>query len=411
LAYCKKCGCELNPGANFCPNCGESTSQSSVVSQDGKGNEVTTSSKPQVQKVASTQKKTKVAHKRKRKEPIHYDWWVKVLLVIGGCLLIYSLLEISNNSIIVWGANFVGCLAMLYAIVTILIGKSEIDSYGAKVLAIVSLLWFPIMKGLDYWETADAKDRVENFRYFSDALPSNGSRLFVAEKTKPYGSKNVTLKRIILYEKDGEMDYQLEGVTSSGRHYSEKGGWSDDQSKTYQAVTYNYTHLCAGNMLTECTNYFIDYEGKVFFCTGIYADDEDVANAFKRGPIAKLRIATDKEVEDWQHGNSGEAGDKGAITIEPKSQEEKDYADKGYKDGAEFGSVGGLLGDFGGMLDMADAVGVTGDEMDSAIRKTATSNFVSKYESSISSNKERLKEIYIQHYIEGFKSTTKTSNN
>ena len=83
MGYCKKCGLELNNGANFCPNCGESTSQSSVVSQDGKVNEVMTSSKPQAQRVDSTHKKTKVAHKRKKKEPIRDDWWVKIALVIG----------------------------------------------------------------------------------------------------------------------------------------------------------------------------------------------------------------------------------------------------------------------------------------------------------------------------------------
>ena len=38
MAYCKKCGEELNPGAKFCPNCGEATSMSneSIQEQEGK---------------------------------------------------------------------------------------------------------------------------------------------------------------------------------------------------------------------------------------------------------------------------------------------------------------------------------------------------------------------------------------
>lgn len=411
MAYCKKCGWELNTGANFCPNCGESTSQSSVSPQEVKSNEVTTSSKPKAQKATSTQKKTKVAHKRKRKEPIHYDAWVKIALVIGSCLMAYSLFDISTNSYVIWGANILGCLSIIYASVLILLGKSEIDNQGAMAMAVISLLWFPVMKGLDYLAGEGEKDKIEHFSDFSDVLPSNGSRMFIAEETKPYGSKNVTLKRIILYEKNDEMDYELEGVTSSGRRYSEKGGWFPDKSETYQAREYNFTKLCAGSILVECSNYFIDYQGNVYFCTGFTTSSEDVANAFSRGPIAKLRVATEEEFEKWKNGESEGSENNSSITIKPNTQEEKDYAEKGYNDGAEFGSIGGLMNGFGGMLDLADAVGVTDEEMDGAIRNAAVRKYDERYDNTTASNQERLKEIYIQHYIEGFKSKTNASNN
>ena len=410
MGYCKKCGLELNNGANFCPNCGESTSQSSVVSQDGKVNEVIASSKPQVQRVNSTHKKTKVAHKRKKKEPIHYDWWVKIALVIGGCLLIYSLFDISNSSIILWGANILGCVSILYAIAMILLGKSEIDNQGAKMLAVVSLLWLPVLKGLDYLVTADAKNSVENFSDFSDVLPTGGGQLFIAEETKPYSEKNITIKSIMLFERNDERDYQLDGATSSGRYYTEKGKWMAHNSEVYQAVEYNFTHLWDYNLMRECKNYYIDENGYVYYCAGITPSGEDVAKAFKKGAIAKLRVATEAEAEDWRQRKESGEDSNSAITIKPDTPEEKDYAEKGYNDGAEFGAVGGLMGGFGGMLDLADAVGVTEDEMEVAIRNSATRTYDEKFESPTSSKQERLKEIYIQHYIEGFKSKTKASN-
>ena len=137
---------------------------------------------------------------------------------------------------------------------------------------------------------------------------------------------------------------------------------------------------------------------------------EDVAKAFKKGAIAKLRVATEAEAEEWRQRKESGDDSNSAITIKPNTPEEKDYAEKGYNDGAEFGAVGGLMGGFGGMLDLADAVGVTEDEMEVAIRNSATRTYDEKFESPTSSKQERLKEIYIQHYIEGFKSKTKASN-
>lgn len=90
MAYCKKCGEELNPGANICPCCGESTSPSNDVEQRSESNEVTSSNKPKPQIATSTTKKVKVAHKRKKKETNHLTFWIKVALGIGAFLLLLS---------------------------------------------------------------------------------------------------------------------------------------------------------------------------------------------------------------------------------------------------------------------------------------------------------------------------------
>lgn len=183
MSYCKNCGEELNTGANYCPHCGEPTSKSSEVEQKSKDTEVKTTGKPQAQNVTSPAKKTRVAHKRKKKEPIHYDWWIKIALVIGMCLLIYSLFDISTSSLILWGTNILGCVSILYASIMILLGKSEIDNYGAKMLAIVSLLWLPVLKGMDYLATSvDTKERVEKSVNSSDVISSNDSRMTQQEQ-------------------------------------------------------------------------------------------------------------------------------------------------------------------------------------------------------------------------------------
>lgn len=403
MGYCKKCGWELNTGANFCPNCGEPTSESSVARQ-----EVKAAIKSQARKT-STAGNTKVAHKRKKKAPIRYGTWEKVALVIGGCLLIVSLFNIGMDSLLIFGVNILGCLSMLYAIVTILLRKSEITNQGAQVLAIVSLLFFPVMKGMEYLAIEDNKNKIEYFSDFSDVLPDDGSRLFIAENTKPYGMKNITIKRIVLYEKNDERDFELEGITDKGYKFTEKGGWFADKKETYQAQEYKYTHLCAGSIFKECHHYFVDYSGNVYFCTGLTVSGEDVAKAFSKVPIAKLRVATDEEIEAWQQDQAN-GDNKTAVTIKPQTSEEKEYAENGFKDGAAFGSVGDMTGGFGGAIDIAKTVGVLDDEIDVAIRNAASRDYEEKYGNTTSSKQERLKEIYTQHYIDGFRSKMNTSN-
>lgn len=405
MAYCKKCGEELNSGAKFCPSCGEATSKSNESGQECREKDVKTAGKTNVRNVKSPTK-TRVVHKRKKNE-VSLNWWIKIAVAVAILILVFNLMIIPDSLFIIC-LNFVGAIALIFGLVSAYRGKIDMD--GIKALLVVSVLWYPVMRGLDYLISSREKDKIENFSDFSDALPSNGSRLFVAEDTKPCGSKNVTLKRVILYEKNDERDYELDGVTSSGRGYSEKGGWFPDKSETYQAREYNFTKLCAGNILTECTNYFIDYQGYVYFCTGIMPSSEDVAKAFQRGAIAKLRVATKSEEDDWRQGKSSGDKNQSAITINPSSPEEKKYAENGYNDGAEFGAIGGLMGGFGGVLDVADAVGVTDEEMDGVIKNAATRKYDEKYDTPTSSEQKRLKEIYIQHYIEGFKSKTKTSN-
>ena len=127
--------------------------------------------------------------------------------------------------------------------------------------------------------------------------------------------------------------------------------------------------------------------------------------------VHSLVLCSESEYEKWKNGESEGSENNSSITIKPNTQEEKDYAEKGYNDGAEFGSIGGLMNGFGGMLDLADAVGVTDEEMDGAIRNAAVRKYDERYDNTTASNQERLKEIYIQHYIEGFKSKTNASNN
>lgn len=333
------------------------------------------------------------------------ELWVKIGLTVALLLLFYSILDIRSDSI-KWH-NIVISLILIGSIVSAFMGKIERGS--AKILMYVCLLWYPVLKLIDNYEHSK-QENMEYFYDFKDALPHDGSRLFIADNAKPYGSKNVTLKWLILYEKDDNRDYIIEGETSSGRIYREEGKWTPRKSETYQAREYQYTSLSAGNIFTECTNYFVNYDGRVYFCYGILTNSKDVADAFGRGAIAKLRIATKEEAEKWRLEKSHDSENKSDNTITANTPEEKEFAEAGYKAGSDFGSIGDKLGGFFGMLDLADAVGATKEEMDGAIRRAAIREYEEKYNSPTNSKEERLKEIFIESYVIGFKSTTKSTN-
>lgn len=379
MAFCSKCGTQLSDGAKFCPKCGN----------------------PVVKKDSSTYSYAN----NNQEEEDGLELWVKIGLIVAIILLFYSIFDIKSDSLRL--GNTIFSLILIGSIISAFMGR--IDRSGAKILMCVCLLWYPVLKLLDTYKYSQQENSTF-FTDFNDVLPHGGSRLFIAEDAKPYGSKNVTLKSLVLYEKNDNRDYIIEGETSSGRIYREEGKWTPQKSETYQAREYRYTSLSAGNLFTECTNYFINYDGRVYFCTGILTTSKDVADAFGSGAIAKLRIATKEETEKWRQEKTNESESKNGNEITANTPEEKKFAEAGYEAGAEFGSVGEQLGGFFGMLDLADAVGTTKEEMDGAIRRAAIRDFEEKYDSPTNSKEERLKEIFIESYIVGFKSSTKSTN-
>ena len=378
MAYCSKCGSQLSDGAKFCPKCGY----------------------PAVKKDSST-----YSYANNNQEEEGLELWVKIGLTVAIILLFYSIFDIKSDSLRL--GNTIFSLILIGSIIPAFMGR--IDRSGAKILMCVCLLWYPVLKLLDTYKYSQQENKTF-FTDFNDVLPHNGSRLFIAEDAKPYGSKNVTLKSLVLYKKSDNRDYIIEGETSSGRIYREEGKWTPKESETYQAREYRYTSLSAGNLFTECTNYFVNYDGQVYFCNGILTTSKDVADAFGSGAIAKLRIATKEETEKWRQEKTNDSESKNSSVITANTPEEKKFAEAGYKAGAEFGSVGEQLGGFFGMLDLADAVGATKEEMDGAIRRAAIRDFEEKYDSPTNSKEERLKEIFIESYIVGFKSSTKSTN-
>lgn len=399
---CGNCGAQLEEGVKFCPNCGTSINWEQGTFTCGNcGGEF--NGKVEFCPHCGT----KVNWSANETEKLTKKQIVVLLVsfmffLIGSICAFYGF----NKIDFIWCVVFV--LAPLLPF-TVWLYSDEIQIHGnAKLKTVVNLnlyvaiLFMIVTSSVPIYKfiitQIDTKDQIVS-KSFNDNLPYNGARLFIAENTKPYGDKNVIIKRIALFEKNGNRDYKLEGLTSSGRRYNEEGSWEPNESKTYQAVEYNYTKLAGSKY------YFIDNSGYVYYSSAWLLDEKDVSTAFKNGAVAQLRVATEEETEDWKHGKSVET--KKGETITPKTQEEKEYAQAGYKDGSEFALVGKLAG-VGGLLDLADAVGVDAD-LNSAIKDAAISDYNKRYDNPTTSKQKRLKDIYIQNYIEGFMSNSEAN--
>ena len=290
MGYCKKCGWELNTGANFCPNCGEPTSESSVARQ-----EVKAAIKSQARKT-STAGNTKVAHKRKKKAPIRYGTWEKVALVIGGCLLVVSLFSIGMDSFLIFGVNILGCLSMLYAIVTILLRKSEITNQGAQVLAIVSLLFFPVMKGMEYLSVEENENKIEQVsnseveivespapdktdskkaenvakEFFEDGYKYSAS--FRVSRKEGYGI-SCNYKYVIRLYNDGTKEISVANQTDNGSPTTQgtnpceirkkNESYKDVSAKWYE-VSYSSGGTVGGRYSVSSERIYVDENGNIY---------------------------------------------------------------------------------------------------------------------------------------------------
>lgn len=402
---CGNCGAQIEEGVKFCPNCGTSINweQSWAEGSFTCGN-------------CGGEFNGKVDFCPHCGSPIIWDNKEKERLTLKQIIILLIALLISIVNIILYFNNWISNIVLVSYIflapfipIFIWAYEDEIQNNLNLKMKHTVYCYLSINIGLLVFLSSlaiykfivtqnDTTDEIVT-KSFYDNLPYNGARLFMAEETKPYGSKNVSLKRVALYEKNGNRDYKLEGLTSSGRHYNEEGSWKPNESKTYHAVEYNYTKLVGSNY------YFIDEKGYVYYSSAWLLDEKDVSTAFNNGAVAKLRVATEKETEDWRQGKSVETKKGGTIT--PNTQEEKEYAQAGYKDGSEFALVGKLAG-IGGLLDLADAVGVDAN-LKSTVRDAAISDFNKKYDNPTTSKQKRLKDIYIQNYIEGFMSNSEAN--
>ena len=403
---CRNCGAQLEEGVNFCPNCGTSINWEQSWAQaiftcgncGGEFNGKVEFCPHCGTKIIWNENSIK---KLTKKQKTHLFISFIIIIISTYCVKLAHFTSIDFlPGLFIICAPFLPLAVWLFSDEIQTQGKENLEAV-VKLTLIVAIGYFIFTSSAAIYYVVKHKEtanKVVNKTFF-ETLPYNGAKLYIAEKTKPYGSKNVTLKRVALYEKNRNRDYKLEGLTSSGRRYNEEGSWKPNESKTYHAVEYNYTQLHGSDY------YFIDKNGYVYFSSAWWLDEKDVSTAFNNGAVAKLRVATEKETEDWKQGKTVEKKKEGIIT--PNTQEEKEIAEAGYKDGSEFALVGKLAG-VGGLLDLADAAGVDAN-LNSAIKDAAISEYNERYDNPTTSKQKRLKDIYVQNFIEAFMSNSEAN--
>ena len=185
MANCKKCGEELNPGAKFCPKCGEpvSSSDSDVMSANKDTDDVGIESKPQRKgKKPSTTKPRKRRPTPKKKT---------------------SFLEEHDGAIII------GVVALS--------------------MALFILWWLGAFEG-----------EIPSI--------SNGRAAFIVENQdcKDYEVSNIN--KIILYEGNSRQDCKVEGTYKNGETFTLNGKWEKDYKgikifRKYYVLDFKKFHL------------------------------------------------------------------------------------------------------------------------------------------------------------------------
>ena len=142
MAFCGKCGTQLNDGAKFCPKCGTPTQMSAKLGKE----EISDEEELQVENEGE-------------KWPI--PMVAKVGLILSALLVVYGVLTINTSSF--QGIVFIYCIAigMLLVIWAAFNGYGNMDKKAAYWTIIAALVSFPIIKGADYLFANDETEENE----------------------------------------------------------------------------------------------------------------------------------------------------------------------------------------------------------------------------------------------------------
>lgn len=132
---------------------------------------------------------------------------------------------------------------------------------------------------------SDGESYDSDFTALENLMPEDGSSVCDVYDAKPYGDRLRTLQKITFFEKNGECDIRLEGLELDGSKFTSNGFWNKGTiTSTFEAVEYKYSRL--GN---RDNVFLIDKDLNIYSCNTSFESDEDIARAFKNGPIGKLR--------------------------------------------------------------------------------------------------------------------------
>lgn len=190
MAFCSKCGTELNEGAKFCPKCGQSISVESVP-----------------QKLRGKRQSKTNNHKKKNTDETLGVW--NILGLILSTLMILPL-----------AFGFSGVAVAIFAIlifiaIVITIFKKEYRKYIGWILLASFILFFAsMMAGI----SGDELPKPKPFE-----AVENGRAAYYLDKAH-YGNSDVqSIDMIIMYEGNSRKDCKVEGVNGQGHVYVENG--------------------------------------------------------------------------------------------------------------------------------------------------------------------------------------------
>ena len=272
MAYCSKCGTQLNEGAKFCPRCGTSTESQQRIGRSIVQNKSSIPNESEEENLTTMQ---------------------KIALGVGS---VFAFIGLCGGAISatdgVWSILIVSILSSA-AIFCTFIGV--IDRKYAWATAIGSFIAIFIAIGTS---ESNNKERGTTSRekHFYKMLPSNGSATFIVEDCKPIGDEGLIIKSIEFFEKNDTRDFRLEGFLKNGNTVEYEGKWSEDkQTATFQGKEYKYYKFwCTG---FSNYNFYVDTSDYLYCSFAFWDNDKDVGKAFQAGALGKMKVANAEDVE------------------------------------------------------------------------------------------------------------------
>lgn len=307
MAYCSKCGNQLEEGTQFCPKCGnavgttnsstggnpKSENEESFLSGFKRGwNEANAEAAAQEEYDKAHPEEVK-AREKKRK--------TKIMLIISIIVLFISMFTAFACGVgWVTFVAFTAWIASIWYTVKVFKGKFDINvaykvSFILPALAVILFITALQSESPEHKEQVEKsikerKKAEEEAKKYLFELPNDGSITYYVESARPHAQSSLVLKEITFYEKNGHIDFHVEATKRGGGKYVQDGSVEADEERIYQGKEYKYTKLESNEGILHFEgSYVIDKDGYLYYYTKyLTLEDKDAAEIFKSKPVGRL---------------------------------------------------------------------------------------------------------------------------
>ena len=225
MAHCGNCGTQLSKGAKFCPNCGQSVSETENSNASKPKVSKPKASKSRVSKSKTREPRRNNAKKASRANIVNSDLSSSMKSGLGIAIIIAGIVFLASIS----NGLFIVSLVSVCAITACVLCFKEIIEQKYVWWVVAGSIIIPLLAMV----ISLSPDKPKKF----EAL-KNGRAAYKLIETHYENSDVKSINKIVMYNGNGRQDCKAEGVNGQGQLYAVDGKWEKKEISSSYDICY-----------------------------------------------------------------------------------------------------------------------------------------------------------------------------